>query len=135
MKSIKILLVEDDQLDVIDIKRTFDKLNILYTMQHARNGEEAIDVLTQSSSEELPDVVLIDINMPRINGLELLSEIRKNDSWKHLKCFIITTSDERVDRKTAEELGVSGYIIKPLKKSNPTSMDALNLMIDLLNFK
>jgi len=69
-----------------------------------------------------------------VDGLELLSELRGNEKWKNLKCFIITTSDEKIDRQTAGELGVSGYIIKPLKVSSP-SKDAFNLMIDLMNMK
>jgi CheY-like chemotaxis protein len=81
----------------------------------------------------LPDFVLIDVNMPKMNGLELLESIRSTDVWQHLKCFIVTTSDEKVDRKKAESLRISGYIIKPLKLSSPASMDSFNLMIDLLN--
>ncbi len=137
-KVINILLVEDDQLDVINIKRTLDKMNLLYQLHLAKNGEEAVELLgslEQEGQEKMPDYVLIDINMPRMNGLELLSVIRQTPSWKHLKCFIITTSEEKVDREKAKGLGVSGYIVKPLKLTNPSSMDAFNLMIDLLNEK
>jgi CheY-like chemotaxis protein len=136
MKTINILLVEDDQLDVIDIRRSLDKLNIQYQLHTAKNGEEAIDFLigrAENGPMPLPDFVLIDINMPKMNGLELLETIRATDVWKHLRCFIITTSDEKVDRRKAESLQISGYIIKPLKLSSPSSMDAFNLMIDLLN--
>lgn len=65
-------------------------------------------------------------------AIEVLIEIRKNAKWKSLKCFILTTSDEPIDRQTADNLGVSGYIIKPLKLSNP-SKDAFNLLIDWIN--
>nr|MBA2745497.1 response regulator [Flavisolibacter sp.] len=78
--------------------------------------------------------VLIDINMPRMNGIELLNTIRNTEEWKELKCFIITTSDEKVDKERANELGVSGYIIKPFKV-NSSSLDSFNLMIDLMNMK
>ena len=138
MKTISILLVEDDQLDVIDIRRSFDKLNILYQLHHVKNGEEAIGFLQNKEEyglKALPDFVLIDINMPKMNGLELLEVIRNTEEWRQLKCFIITTSGEKVDRKNAEKLNVSGYIIKPLKLNSPSSMDAFNLMIDLLNFR
>ncbi len=137
-KVINILLVEDDQLDVINITRTLDKMNLLYQLHVAKNGEEAVELLENLEKEgqdRMPDYVLIDINMPRMNGLELLSVIRQKDNWKHLKCFIITTSEEKVDREKAKSLGVSGYIVKPLKLTNPSSMDAFNLMIDLLNEK
>ncbi len=136
-KVIQILLVEDDQLDAMDIKRTLDKLGIMYKMTLAKNGEEAVDVLNGNHPESfdpLPDVVLIDINMPRMNGIEFLSTIRGNEKWKDLKCFIITTSDERVDKEKARELGVSGYIVKPFK-ANSSSLDSFNLMIDLMNMK
>ena len=137
MNFTNIMLVEDDYLDVIDIRRSLDKLNVLYNLQVAKNGEEAIELLngdSQTGTHIPPDIILIDINMPKMNGLELLTEIRKDARWKDLKCFIVTTSDEKIDRQTARELGVSGYIIKPLKL-NSGSIDAFNLMIDLMNSK
>ena len=138
MKPIDILLVEDDQLDIIDVRRSLDKLNILYRLSTARNGEEAIKFLKEKAEGEFklfPDIILIDINMPKMNGLELLEVIRKNEEWKSLKCFIITTSSENADRKAAEELGVSGYLLKPMKLNSPSNMDMFNLTIDLINFK
>jgi CheY-like chemotaxis protein len=136
MKIRNILLVEDDQLDIIDFKRALDKLKILYSLVVAKNGEEAIDFLNKEGTaplEQLPDFILIDINMPKMNGLEFLSIVRGSEKWKHLKCFIITTSDEDVDRDAANRLGVSGYIVKPFKINNSGSMDSFNLMIDLIN--
>jgi CheY-like chemotaxis protein len=135
-KVVNILLVEDDNLDIIDVKRTLDKMHILNNMIVARNGEDALRILSEKErSETKPDIALIDINMPKMNGLEFLGAIRKMDEWKDMKCFIITTSDEKVDRMAAKDLGISGYIVKPLKLNNPSSMDAFNLMIDLMNFK
>lgn len=96
-KIANILLVEDDQLDVMDIKRTLDKTNILYQLHVATNGEEAINMLNGKTAEGVqihPDIVLIDINMPRMNGLELLGVIRGSEQWKNMKCFIVTTSEE-----------------------------------------
>jgi len=136
-KVVNILLVEDDNLDVIDVKRTLDKMNIFNNMMVAKNGEEALQILTDKDGmlNAKPDIALIDINMPKMNGLEFLSAVRKTETLKDLKCFIITTSDEKIDRVAAKELGVSGYIVKPLKLNNPSSMDAFNLMIDLMNIK
>lgn len=136
-KVVNILLVEDDNLDIIDVKRTLDKMHILNNVIVARNGEDALRILNEKerSPETKPDIALIDINMPKMNGLEFLSVIRKMDQWKDMKCFIITTSDEKVDRMAAKDMGISGYIVKPLKLNNPSSMDAFNLMIDLMNFK
>lgn len=133
-KIINILLVEDDQLDAIDIRRSLDKMKIFYQLHVARNGEEALEMLNGETGLH-PDVALVDINMPKMNGLEFLSAIRSDERWKDLKCFIITTSNEKVDRETAAQLGISGYIIKPLKLNNASSLDAFNLMIDLMNMK
>jgi CheY-like chemotaxis protein len=133
-----ILLVEDDQLDAMDIKRSLDKLNVLYKLVVAKNGEEAIDMMKgnhEVTLENLPDIILIDINMPRMNGLEFLQVIRDTPEWKKIKCFMITTSDEKVDKEAAKKLGISGYILKPFKINNTSSLDSFNLVIDLMNMK
>lgn len=135
-KVIHLLLVEDDELDIIDINRTLGKSGILYKLTTANNGEEAIEVLEKADENAgLPDLVLLDINMPKMNGLEFLRLIREKEEWKNLKCFIITTSEEEVDKEAAKKLGVSGYIVKPFKLNNPSSFDSFNLMIDLLNMR
>jgi CheY-like chemotaxis protein len=138
MKVINILLVDDDSLDALDIRRTLDKLNLMYKLVVARNGEEAIDLLKQKpgiNGDSYPDIVLIDLNMPRMNGLEFLTVVRNTNEWKNLKCFILTTSEEKMEKEAAKKLGISGYIVKPLKLNNPSSIDAFNLMIDLINMK
>jgi CheY-like chemotaxis protein len=134
-KVVNILLVEDDTLDIIDLQRTLNKMSILHKTQVMKNGEEAVAYLDKINpqSEERPDIVLLDINMPKMNGLEFLSSMRTSEDWKDLKVFIITTSEEKIDREAARKLGVSGYIVKPFKLNNPSSMDSFNLMIDLLN--
>ena len=132
------MLVEDDGLDVMDFRRTLEKMNIWCRLVVAKNGEEALRMLSGEGPDHLetrPDLVLIDINMPKMNGLELLGHLRKSEEWKNLKCFIITTSEEEVDKTAARELGVSGYIVKPFKRSNTASIDSFNLMIDLMNIK
>jgi CheY-like chemotaxis protein len=134
MKVVDILMAEDDSLDTMDIQRTLDKMKIMYKLEVVKNGEEAIRSLQEREQESnLPDIVLIDINMPKMNGLEFLQVVRSTPAWKGLKCFIITTSEEKIDRETANRLGVSGYIVKPFKLNNPSSMDSFNLMIDLMN--
>lgn len=136
MKFVKILLIEDDPLDSTNIKRNLNKLDIHYKIEETRNGEEALMSLKQNQEENnYPDLILLDINMPRMNGFEFLKNIRSIKNLKHLKCFIISTSDQGIDRETAKNLGISGYIVKPLKLNNPKSIDSFNLMIDLLNFK
>lgn len=135
-KVINILLVDDDSLDVIDMQRTLNKMNILHKTAVAKNGEEAMEFLNRPENlENKPDVVLLDINMPKMNGIEFLTALRRKDEWKDLKVFIVTTSDERVDREATRKLGISGFIVKPLKLNNPSSIDSFNLMIDLMNLK
>jgi CheY-like chemotaxis protein len=134
---INILLVEDDTLDVMDARRTLDRMDILYKMHVAKNGEEALEYLIDVSRRGLdtPDIILLDLNMPKMNGIEVLAKIREKEEWRDTKVFIITTSEEKEDKELTQKLGVSGYIVKPLKFNNPSSIDSFNLMIDLLNIK
>lgn len=137
-KVINILLVEDDTLDVMDAKRTLDKMGVLHIIQVAKNGEEALQYLEKVDKENpdsKPDVILLDLNMPKMNGIEFLATLRKSERWKGIKVFVLTTSEEREDKEQTKKLGVSGYIVKPLKLNNPSSIDSFNLMIDLLNIK
>src|SRR5687767_7006388 len=100
MKNKKILLVEDDYLDVISVKRALSKLNVAYTMHVAHNGVDALAMLMGSANVEngegdkkvQPDIILLDMNMPKMNGLEFLEIIKKYYSLKNIKVFIMTTS-------------------------------------------
>jgi CheY-like chemotaxis protein len=135
-KVVNILLIEDDILDAMDLQRTLDRMRILYKMKIAKNGEEGLALLDQADdplSSERPDLILLDMNMPRMNGIEFLQTLRGREAWKNIKVFVLTTSDENEDEKIMRSLGISGYIIKPLKTSNTGSIDAFNLMIDLMN--
>lgn len=128
MKKPNILLIEDDDLDIISVERSLKKLEIKYDLHQAYNGLEALKMLRDAEIPLVPDVILLDINMPRMNGIEFLKIIRAEENLKDLKVFIMTTSSESNDRNTAEELGISGYIIKPLNYTDntkrPDSMDA-----------
>ena len=134
-----ILLVEDDYLDAMNVQRQLSKANIAHTLKVARNGKEALNLLQGQTGERmnpLPDVILLDINMPKMNGLEFLKEIRDDSDLRRLKVFIMTTSNEEAERSQAQRLGISGYIIKPLSFDNfdqkQSSMDNFNLLCDLL---
>jgi len=128
MKKNTILLVEDDELDIISVQRTLQKLDIEYELYTAFNGKEALAMLVGPGKNILPDVILLDLNMPKMNGIEFLKAIRDNPALKHIKVFIMTTSAETIDRVTTEQIGISGYIIKPLNYQDNTkrtdSMDA-----------
>jgi CheY-like chemotaxis protein len=137
-RVINILLIEDDVLDQMEVKRTLDKKGILHRLKIVTNGEDAIHALEYGGNEIFngkPDIILLDLNMPKMNGFEFLTKIKSQNSWKDVKVFMLTTSDEREDKKFATNLGVSGFITKPLKLESPSSLDAFNLMIDLMNMQ
>lgn len=131
-RVINIMLVEDDTLDQIEVKRTLDKRHILYRLRVAKNGEEAMRLLSDDPDVP-PDFILLDLNMPKMNGFEMLRWMRADARWRDIKVFILTTSDEPEDKAQAQGLGVSGFITKPLKLDSSSSMDAFNLMMDLMN--
>ncbi|WP_035644338.1 response regulator [Flavobacterium sp. ASV13] len=128
MRKPNILLIEDDELDTISVERSLKKLEIKYILHTAYNGLEALQMLKNTENPLVPDVILLDINMPKMNGIEFLKILRTDENLKDLKVFIMTTSSESSDRITAEKLGISGYIIKPLNYTDntkrPDSMDA-----------
>lgn len=128
MKKPTILLVEDDELDIISVERSLKKIENEYELHTAYNGIEALKILRDTDLKLIPDVILLDINMPRMNGIEFLRVIRADKKLKNVKVFIMTTSSEGNDRFEAEQLGISGYIIKPLSYTDNSkrsdSMDA-----------
>lgn len=128
MKKHSILLVEDDELDVISVQRSLKKLGSEYVLHTAYNGKEALTMLTEDSPVLVPDVILLDLNMPKMNGIEFLTVLRNDERLKKLRVFIMTTSTEIADRSATYKLGISGYIIKPLNYTDNSkradSMDA-----------
>ncbi|HYG37920.1 MAG TPA: response regulator [Cytophagales bacterium] len=135
-----ILLVEDDHLDIIHANRVLSQVKLIHNLHVAKNGEEALKMLgIGAGSEEaiypLPEIILLDLNMPRMNGLEFLSIMRADERLKNIKVFVISTSGDEIDKELARELGVSGYIEKPFRLNSTTSKDSFNLHIDLINLK
>ena len=137
-----ILLVEDDQMDVMNVQRELRKNNIDVPLTIARNGREALNLLRGENGQHRisrPSVVMLDLNMPRMNGLELLEILRSDPDFVGLNVFIMTTSDLESDRLKAQRLAVSGYIIKPLSfdtfGEGGTTIDGFSLFLDLLKLK
>lgn len=120
MSKYNILLVEDDELDVISVQRSLKKINAEYQLSVAYNGKEAWTLLLEQNPPLVPDVILLDLNMPKMNGIEFLRALRRNEKLKDLKVFIMTTSGETADRIATEDLGISGYFIKPLNYNDNT---------------
>ena len=132
-----VLLVEDDIFDTMTAEKSFAKFSVPHKLHTAFNGEEALDLLLGRNGAEalrpLPEVILLDLNMPRMNGIEFLTELRANPEFQHIPVFITTTSSMEEDRADAEKLGVSGYILKPLDFETGTDLsDSLSLLEKLL---
>ncbi|HWR42477.1 response regulator [Sporomusa sp.] len=116
-KSMSILLVEDDEVDIMNVKRAFKRINLTNPLYLARDGVEALAMLRGQSGQpgmQRPGIILLDINMPRMNGIEFLREIRQDPEHKILTVIVLTTSNEECDVVAAYQLNVAGYIIKPV---------------------
>ncbi len=114
-KTVRILLVEDDEIDVMGIQRAFKKLKLANPMVVAQNGLEALQILRGEGGHEKlekPYLVLLDLNLPRINGIEFLTHLRRDPELKSAIVFVLTTSRDDEDRMAAYELNVAGYMVK-----------------------
>ncbi|WP_031434025.1 response regulator [Methylomarinum vadi] len=107
-----ILLVEDDLVDVMTVKRAFRQLAVQNELVVVNNGEEALAYLKQPT-KGLPCVILLDINMPKMNGLECLDIVKEHALFKAIPVVMITSSKEQQDVDQAFMKGISGYILKP----------------------
>lgn len=118
MREKTILLVEDNPDDVALTLRALKKNRILNRVIVARDGSEALDFLFGSGAVlpiDLPELILLDINMPKMNGLEVLARIRANERTRVLPVVMLTTSDEESDRIVSYRLGANSYICKPVE--------------------
>jgi hypothetical protein len=124
-KSLNILLVDDDELDVMNVQRAFKKNKIANPLYVAGNGVEALEMLrgTDAQPPQPPRVpedrrlILLDLNMPRMGGIEFLRELRADPALRHITVVVLTTSDEERDKVDAYNLNVAGYILKPVTLS------------------
>lgn len=108
-----ILLVEDDRVDALTVKRAFNELRITNRLEVAKDGQEALDML-QNGDKEKPGLILLDLNMPRMSGVEFLKHRRKHKSLRRIPVVVLTTSREEQDRMNSFDLCISGYMIKPV---------------------
>ena len=113
-QMLNILLVEDDEVDVINVRRAFERNKIRNPLWHAGNGLEALEVLRGDVMPKERRLVLLDLNMPRMNGIEFLRELREDAELRHTPVVVLTTSDDERDRVDAYKLNVAGYILKPV---------------------
>jgi len=109
-----ILLVEDDMVDSMTIEKALkDELKITNPLVKTSNGEEALEYLRAPQNEK-PGLILLDLNMPKMNGLEFLAIAKRNAEWKLIPVVVLTTSNEEKDRVQSFDMGVAGYMIKPV---------------------
>lgn len=113
-----ILLVEDDHVDVMNVQRAFKKTNINNPLHIAFNGAEALSMLRGTNGKPklnpVPRIILTDINMPKMNGLEFIRELRADPEFSSSLIFVMSTSNDEQDKLNAYQLNVAGYILKPL---------------------
>lgn len=127
---INILMVEDDEVDIMNVRRAFKKNNVTNPLHVTNNGIEALEYLKELDEKaplKMPKIILLDLNMPKMGGIEFLRELRKIEHLKTISVFVMTTSNEDNDKVEAYNLNVAGYILKPL------SMDQFMDVVSTLN--
>jgi CheY-like chemotaxis protein len=110
-KEVSLLIVDDDDIDAISLERALRKLRLLNTLFRARDGREALELL-RSGQIPPPYIILLDLNMPRMNGLEFLETLRTDPQLTHAVVFILTTSKSDEDLVAAYRKHVAGYVFK-----------------------
>lgn len=109
----KILLVEDDEVDIRSVKRALKDLHIANPLVVRNNGEEGLNYLRDESNKH-PGLILLDLQMPRMNGIEFLKVIKKEDKLKTIPVVVLTTSQEDEDKTKSFNLGCAGFMMKPV---------------------
>lgn len=112
-RDLNILFIEDDTIERMKFDRVVKTLTLKHRIIEAKNGEEALILLKEKHS--LPDIIILDLNMPKINGLEFLTILKKDIILKYIPTVILTTSNNYEDVKQCYKIGIAGYILKPLK--------------------
>lgn len=112
-RELHILLVDDDDVDVMNVQRAFEKSRITNPVHVANNGIEALELL-RNGTVGPRRLVLLDLNMPRMNGIEFLREVRADEQLLNTSVVVLTTSNEERDKVEAYKLNVAGYLLKPV---------------------
>ncbi|MBN1235610.1 MAG: response regulator [Methanotrichaceae archaeon] len=124
--EIKIMLVEDNLEDAVVTKRVLKHNKLDKGLVIATNGKEALAALQNKTNAYLPQLILLDINLPDISGIDLLTCIKKDENLRNIPVVILTGSNEDQDIQKSYDLGASSYLVKPI------SNDALMLVIEKL---
>lgn len=115
---LNILLVEDDEVDVMNVRRAFEKNRIANPLFVAGDGINALEQLRSGRIPRERRLILLDLNMPRMNGIEFLRELRRDPEFVSSTVVVLTTSDAERDKIDAYNLNVAGYLLKPVTFSN-----------------
>jgi len=119
-----VLMAEDDEHDILATKRAWKKNNIMNPLYVVRDGEECLDYLHQrgkyseAGSAPNPGILLLDLKMPKLDGLAVLKQVRESEKFRHLPVIILTSSKDEGDRLNSYDLGVNAYIVKPVGFDN-----------------
>lgn len=117
-KLFTVLLVEDERADAELVRMAFEEGRLLVDLHHVEDGVEALEFLRRSSDRfaaaPRPDIVLLDLNMPRMNGREFLAEVKGDPTLCSVPVVVLTTSDVERDVVQSYQLGAAGYVIKPV---------------------
>lgn len=111
---LNLLVVEDDEVDLMTMKRGLQKAGVKHQLTAATDGVDALRILRATKAPALQRIVILDLNMPRMNGLEFMRELRADPELASTPVIVLTTSGEEVDRNTAHRLNCAGYFLKPL---------------------
>lgn len=126
-RALNLVLVEDDEIDVMNVRRALERAHVTNPLFVANNGLEALELLRSSKVPKERRLVLLDLNMPKMNGIEFLRELRKDPTLHHTPVVVLTTSDDERDKVQAYDLNVAGYLLKPVTFANFVDvMAALN---------
>jgi len=112
--AVNMLLVEDDLVDVMNVRRAFARAQIMSPLSVVGDGEEALAKLRDGTFPASRRLVILDLNLPRMNGIEFLQEVRSDPALAKLSVVVLTTSSEERDKVDAYEFNVAGYLVKPV---------------------
>ncbi len=136
-----VLMAEDNEHDIIATKRAWKKSHVANPLKIVRDGEECLDYLykrgkySEPGAAPWPGILLLDIKMPKMDGLTLLKHIREDETFPRLPVIVLTTSQEEEDRIRSYDLGANAYIVKPVGFDNfSAAVKAINLFWQLVEF-
>jgi len=107
------MLVEDDTVDAMTVKRALKEIKVTNPVEVVENGEEALEYLHNDGNQK-PGIILLDLNIPKMNGIEFLNVAKKDDMLNNIPVIVLTTSKEEQDKLDSFKLGVAGYMLKPV---------------------